>query len=131
MRFSDDKPIFSQIAEFFADDIVAGRIPAGERLPSARDIASSLEVNPNTAARALQALSESGIARLERGTGYYVSETGAQAARELRRARFLDEDVPRMFRSMADLGVSLEEIEVRWNRFAASAAMDGKKDEMI
>ena len=130
MRFSDDKPIFTQIAELFADDIVAGRIPPGERLPSARDIASSLEVNPNTAARALQALSESGIARLERGTGYFVSETGAQAARELRRNRFLDEDVPRMFRSMADLGVSLEEIEVRWNNFKASAEMDSNKDGM-
>ncbi|HWR12412.1 MAG TPA: GntR family transcriptional regulator [Rectinemataceae bacterium] len=123
MRFNDEKPIFAQIAELFADDIVAGRIPAGERLPSARDIASSLEVNPNTAARALQSLAESGIARVERGTGYYVSEMGARKAREIKRARFLDEELPRFFRSMADLEITFEEIESRWTGLAAAATM--------
>ena len=116
MRFSDDRPIFAQIAELFADDIVAGRIPPGARLPSARDIAASLEVNPNTAARALQALAESGVARAERGTGYYVLDDGAKTAREVKRSRFLGEDVPRLFRLMEDLGVSFEEIESLWRR---------------
>jgi DNA-binding transcriptional regulator YhcF (GntR family) len=126
MRFNDGKPIFAQIAELFADDIVAGRIPVGARLPSARDIASSFEVNPNTAARALQSLAESGIALVERGTGYYVSEAGAAKVRELRRTRFLDEELPRLFRSMADLGVKVEEIEARWRSFIDSTAV--KKD---
>ena len=128
MRFNDDKPIFAQIAELFAADIVAGRIAAGARLPSARDIAASFEVNPNTAARALQSLAESGIARPERGTGYYVSETGAPTARALRRSRFLDEELPRLFRSMADLDVSFGEIESRWKAFEASYAVDKNKD---
>jgi len=124
MRFNDGKPIFVQIAELFADDIVAGRIPEGGRLPSARDIASSFEVNPNTAARALQSLAETGIARSERGTGYYVSETGAQTARAIRKSRFLDEEVPRFFRSLADLDVTFEEIEARWRSFQLPAAAD-------
>lgn len=124
MRFNDGKPIFAQIAELFADDIVAGRISAGARLPSARDIASSFEVNPNTAARALQSLAESGVARSERGTGYFVSEAGAQTARAIRKSRFLDEEVPRFLRSMADLDVSFEEIESRWRSFALPAAAD-------
>ncbi|MFA5851879.1 MAG: GntR family transcriptional regulator [Spirochaetales bacterium] len=128
MRFNDGKPIFAQIAELFADDIVAGRIAAGARLPSARDIAASFEVNPNTAARSLQSLAESGIARSERGTGYYVSETGAQTARELRRSRFLEEELPRLFRSIADLDVSFGEIESRWGAFEASIAANAKKD---
>lgn len=128
MRFNDDKPIFAQIAELFAEDIVAGRIASGARLPSARDIAASFEVNPNTAARSLQSLAESGIARSERGTGYYVSETGAQTARALRRSRFLDEELPRVFKSMADLDVTFGEIESRWRDFEASIAADKKKD---
>jgi DNA-binding transcriptional regulator YhcF (GntR family) len=128
MRFSDQKPIFSQIAELLENDIVAERIPAGARLPSARDLASSLEVNPNTAARALQSLADSGVAQVERGTGYYVSETGATRVREFRRKRFLDEEVPRFFRSMADLGVTVGEIEARWRDFSASTTE--KKDGM-
>jgi DNA-binding transcriptional regulator YhcF (GntR family) len=122
MRFNDDKPIFAQIAELFADDIVAGRILPGARLPSARDIAASFEVNPNTAARALQSLAESGIAQAERGTGYFVSESGARTARALRKSRFLGEEVPRLFKSMTDLDVSLEEIEALWRDFTSAAA---------
>ncbi|MEN6491857.1 MAG: GntR family transcriptional regulator [Rectinema sp.] len=126
MRFSDQKPIFSQIAELLENDIIAERIPAGARLPSARDLASSLEVNPNTAARALQSLAELGVAQVERGTGYYVSEAGAAKVREFRKRSFLDEELPRLFRSMADLGVTLEDIEARWRGFIASATE--KKD---
>ncbi len=85
-------------------------------------------MNPNTAARALQSLAESGIARPERGTGYYVSETGAQTARALRRSRFLDEELPRLFRAMADLDVSFGEIESLWGDFEASSAANKKKD---
>ncbi|MEN6297468.1 MAG: GntR family transcriptional regulator [Rectinema sp.] len=128
MRFNDQKPIFSQIAELLENDIIAERIPAGARLPSARDLASSLEVNPNTAARALQSLAELGVAQVERGTGYYVSEAGAAKVREFRRKSFLDDDVPRFFRSMTDLGVTLEDIEARWRGFIASATE--KKDGM-
>jgi DNA-binding transcriptional regulator YhcF (GntR family) len=126
MRFSDQKPIFSQIAELLENDIIAERIPAGARLPSARDLASSLEVNPNTAARALQSLAELGVAQVERGTGYYVSEAGAAKVREFRKRSFLDEELPRLFRSMADLGVTLEDIEARWRGFIASTTE--KKD---
>jgi len=128
MRFNDQKPIFSQIAELLENDIVAERIPAGARLPSARDLASSLEVNPNTAARALQSLAESGVAQVERGTGYYVSEAGAAKVREFRRKRFLAEEVPRCFRSMGDLNITVEEIEARWRSFIASTTE--KKDGM-
>ncbi len=116
MRFNDDKPIFAQIAEIIAEDILAGRIGSGARLPSARDIAASFEVNPNTAARALQTLADTGIARAERGTGYFVLDEGAQAAREQRKARFLGDEVPRLFRSMADLGIGFEEIEALWRQ---------------
>lgn len=124
MRFNDQKPIFSQIAELLENDIVAGRVPAGTRLPSARDLASSLEVNPNTAARALQTLAETGIAQVERGTGYYVSEAGAKRIRELRREGFLDEEVPKFFKSMIDLDIEIKEIEVLWKSFIASTAKD-------
>lgn len=124
MRFNESKPIFAQIAEIFADDIIAGRIAAGARLPSARDIASSFEVNPNTAARALQSLAETGVARSERGTGYYVSETGAQMAKKLRRIHFMDDELPRIFRSMVDLDISFDEIEARWKDFGSAIAAD-------
>ncbi|MBL8968346.1 MAG: GntR family transcriptional regulator [Spirochaetaceae bacterium] len=114
MRFNNDRPIFAQIADFLAAEVLAGRLPPGGRLPSARELAVSLEVNPNTAARALQALAETGVARCERGTGYFVAEPGLELALAERRRRFFDEELPRLWTTMDELGLGLDELSRRW-----------------
>lgn len=119
MRFNNDQPIFQQIAAHLSAEIVAGRLATDARLPSARELAASLEVNPNTAARALQELAEAGVARCERGTGYFVAADGADKARDRRRRRFFDEELPGIFRTMADLDISVAELAERftaWRR---------------
>lgn len=110
MRFNNERPIFVQIADLLVEDIVSGRLEAGARLPSAREIGESLEVNPNTAARALLALADSGVARCERGTGYFVAEEGPRIAREEKKRRFFEETLPGVFKAMDELGVGAEEI---------------------
>lgn len=114
MRFSNERPIFVQIADMLEDEVVSGRLAAGERLPSARELAASLEVNPNTAARALQILSERGVAGAERGTGYYVGEGAAERAREARRQRFYAESLPGLFKTMDELGIGMGELAARY-----------------
>ena len=114
MRFSDDRPIYEQIAESIAAEVAAGRLAADYRIPSARELAASLEVNPNTAARALQALADSGIARMERGTGYFVAPDGPARAAGERRRRFFDEELPRLFERMEELGLGPGVIAEKW-----------------
>ncbi len=114
MRFSDDRPIYEQIAESIAAEVAAGRLAADDRIPSARELAASLEVNPNTAARALQALADSGIARMERGTGYFVAADGPARAAGERRRRFFDEELPRLFERMDELGLEPGVITEQW-----------------
>ncbi len=121
MRFNSERPIFAQIAELVAADVLAGRIGPGGRLPSARELAASLEVNPNTAARALQSLADSGIARCERGMGYFVAEAGADMAKAERRRRFFEEELPRLFKDMDELAVGPAELLERY------AARGGRK----
>lgn len=116
MRFNSDRPIFLQIAEALTDDVLAGTLAPGDRLPSARDLASSLEVNPNTAARALQTLADAGIARAERGTGYYVDETGPERARDERRRRFWETEVPALARTLASLGLTAADLMEKLNQ---------------
>lgn len=120
MRFNNEKPIFIQIADLLVEDIMAGRLGAGARIPSAREIGASMEVNPNTAARALLALAEAGIARCERGTGYFVAEDGPRIAREERKSRFFDEALPAVFKTMRDLGVEPSEISARYAEWERS-----------
>ncbi|GAB1456816.1 MAG: GntR family transcriptional regulator [Spirochaetia bacterium] len=119
MRFSNERPIFIQIAELIAEDVMAGRLKPGDRLPSARELAVSLEVNPNTAARSLQSLADKGIARCERGTGYFVDSGGASLAMKERRRRFFDEDLPRLWKSMDELGLSMADLGERWSQRAS------------
>lgn len=114
MRFSSERPIFSQIAELLAEDVLAGRLSSGDRLPSARELATSLGVNPNTAAKALQVLADDGIARCERGTGYFVAEGGRDLALGGRRRRFLEEELPRLWKGMDELGLGIDDLAGYW-----------------
>lgn len=121
MRFSEDRPIYEQIADSVAAEVVSGRLPAGGRIPSARELAVSLQVNPNTAARALQSLADSGIARMERGTGYFVADDGPERALSARRRKFFDEELPRLFLLMEELGVDPQTIADEWAARKAAA----------
>ena len=114
MRFNNDKPIFVQIADTLMRDVIPGRLAPEARLASARDLATSLEVNPNTAVRALQILADAGIARNERGTGYFVAAGGAERARESLRRQFFDAELPAVFRAMDQLGITLQEVEQKY-----------------
>jgi GntR family transcriptional regulator len=124
MRFNSERPIFAQIADILAQRIVDGALGPGDRLPSARELASSLEVNPNTAARALQELADSSLARCERGMGYFVADKGPDLARTARKKRFFSEELPRLFKRMDELGISLAEISEIY------AARGGRKERI-
>ena len=124
MRFNSERPIFAQIEELLAEPSAGRRPGPGDRMPSARELAASLEVNPNTAARALQELADSGLARCERGTGYFVADLGPALAREERRKRFFAEELPRLFKRMDELGVGLEEIS---SGYASRIGREGDK----
>lgn len=120
MRFNDGSPIFAQIATLLADEIAAGQRGEGERLPSARELAVSLQVNPNTATRALQALADRGLARCERGAGYFVAEGSRGAVTDERRRRFFGQEIPRLFGMMEELGIGMAELEAAWNQRTAA-----------
>ena len=116
MRFNNGRPIFVQIADLLEDEVVAERIRDGDRLPSARELAASLEVNPNTAARALQILADRGVAVAERGTGYYVTPSAATLAITARKERFFSETLAAIFKAMDSLGIGMDEIVSSYER---------------
>lgn len=59
------------------DEIARGGYSPGDKIPSVRDMAVALGVNPNTVQRALSDLEDAGILVTRRGDGRYVSEDGA------------------------------------------------------
>jgi GntR family transcriptional regulator len=92
----DGAPIFSQIAERLADDIAEGALAEGDRVPSTNELAAFYRINPATAAKGINVLTDRGLVEKRRGIGMFVA-VGAQARLlDERRRRFAERYVDPM-----------------------------------
>ena len=69
-----DRPIWLQLTEQIQLRIVSGEYPAGERLPSVRDLAAEAAVNPNTMQKALTELERGGLVYSQRTSGRFITQ---------------------------------------------------------
>ncbi|MDD3903919.1 MAG: GntR family transcriptional regulator [Sphaerochaeta sp.] len=111
MQFNNRSPIYLQIGEYFHDLILNATWPDGERIPSVRDMAMQLEVNPNTVTRTYAMLQEEGILENQRGIGYFTSKDARQLVLKMRRDMFIKTELPSLFASMKTLAIDFEVIE--------------------
>jgi DNA-binding transcriptional regulator YhcF (GntR family) len=108
MEFNSKEPIYTQLVEVLRVDIASGKLAPGERLESAREMASRLAVNPNTAQRALAELERSGLVIAQRSSGRNV--TTDEALIKKQRAALVVERLEKFLDSMYALGFSLDEV---------------------
>lgn len=94
--FNASQPIFVQIRQRLIEMILRRQVGEGEALPSVRQIAGELSVNPLTVTKAFEALVEIGVVEKRRGLGMFVTigARGHLLAHE--REKFLKEDWPRI-----------------------------------
>lgn len=117
MDFKNDKAIYLQIQDHFLDNILHNKWANGERIPSVRDMAQEVEVNPNTVLRTYNMLQEMEIIYNKRGRGYFLAE-GAQAKTlEIKRQSFLNDTLPEFFYSMDLLGLDFEVFKNEYQRY--------------
>lgn len=69
---SSSQPLFEQLAAQVRHGIASGELPRGHKLPSAKELAASLDVNLHTVLRAYQELRDEGLLELRRGRGAVV-----------------------------------------------------------
>lgn len=110
MDFKKQKPIYQQIADTLSDRIVASEWNPEERMPSVREVAMQLGVNPNTVMRTFDYLQQSEIIYNKRGVGYFVAADAPGKILDLRRKEFIDEDLPAFVQKMNLLGLTMDDI---------------------
>lgn len=116
---SDAAPIWRQIEEGIRRMITLGTLAPGGAVPSVRDLAKSVRVNPNTVARAYQHLIDAGVLTVKRGEGTYVADSPTQPKRS-ERNEMLRDAATRLAGVAIAVGVSLEdattELETSYER---------------
>ena len=102
LDYRDARPIYTQIIDGFKEQISTGVLQSGEKLPSVRELAGELAINPNTIQRAYRALEQEGYIVSVPGKGSFVCD-GDQAARA-RRQELLDR-FDKLVGEMEQLGI--------------------------
>jgi GntR family transcriptional regulator len=105
----DGVPVYLQIVNQVKYLVAAGRLAAGEELPSVRTLAEQLVINPNTVARAYLELERAGVVVKRHGSGTYVSEEGSPLARK-ERMKLLTQRADSLLAEARHMDVALDEI---------------------
>jgi len=110
---SSATPLFSQIVESVRQAVATGRARAGDRLPSVRELAAELVINPNTIAKAYQHLEAEGITVSRKGSGTFIADR-RQIVNDAERRRRVDERLEALLAEAVHLGFTAEEIRKRF-----------------
>lgn len=94
--FNASQPIFVQIRQRLIDMILRRAVVEGDPLPSVRQIAADLSVNPLTVTKAFEALVEIGVVEKRRGLGMFVTQGARATLLAHEREKFLKQDWPRI-----------------------------------
>ena len=81
---SNPKPVYLQITDAVQTAIARGSLQPGDRLPAIRETAVQTRVNRNTVSRAYLELEHQGLIRARQGSGFYVTDDGAERERSIR-----------------------------------------------
>ena len=114
MEFTDKQAIYLQIVDYVCDCIVAGKWQTDERIPSVRDLAVELLVNPNTVMRAYEHLQTKGIVYTRRGVGLHVAPEAGNTIVSSRRDNFIRLEMPELFGKLTRLNISFEELKQQY-----------------
>ena len=117
MNFKESRPIYLQIAERIMDEILQNVYEESDRIPSVREYAAEVEVNANTVARSFDYLQTREIIFNKRGIGYFVANGAKVTIRTLRKKEFVEESLPELFRKMALLDISIDDVNTLYKRY--------------
>lgn len=112
LNYRDSKPIYEQIKDGLRRLVVSGAVKKDEKLPSVRELATSLSINPNTIQKAYRELEQEGYIYTIAGKGSYAAERGDVATgRNEELMKEFDEIVKELLYLCQDKNILIKRIE--------------------
>ncbi|MDN4600262.1 GntR family transcriptional regulator [Paenibacillus sp. F6_3S_P_1C] len=121
IEFDNNLPIYLQIMQYIKRQIVTGTLKAGDKIPSVRELAAELQINPNTVQRTFQELEREEVVETKRGLGRYV--TSEESKIMTIKKEMAGELLERFLTGMQELGIEEQDIV----NIVADAVAEGKK----
>src|SRR6185503_8728265 len=113
-------PVYRQIIDQVLGGIAAGTLSAGDQLPTVRQVAVDLSINPNTVVRAYRELEIRGVLETQQGTGTFISRQKVKHD-EVERQRGLNQLVNEFVSRAGAAGYAVEELVRELNDRAAES----------
>lgn len=113
----NNKAIYLLIADKIIDDVLSGKLRGDDRLPSIREYAAEVQVNPNTMMRTYDFLSSQNVIYNRRGVGYFVAADAQAIVTEMRHRQVMDDELEGIFRQLSLLGVTPDELNRRYSEY--------------
>jgi len=92
---ASDRPVYQQIMDQIKRDIAMGRLIKNEKLPTVRQLAGQIAINPNTIAKAYRQLEQQGIIVTKAGAGAFVANLDSNLSRSVRK-KLISEELERI-----------------------------------
>lgn len=109
--FTDDKPLYLQIAEQLEDAIFTGAYAEETQIPSTTELSVSLQMNPATVLKGMNILVSENIIYKKRGLGMFVSTGATERIKRKRQQNFYENFVSPMVIEAKKLGLTESEIK--------------------
>lgn len=114
MHFHNQTAIYLQIAEYIGEQILSKRWRPDDKVLSIRELAVTLEVNPNTVQRTYDFLQTQEVIYTKRGLGYFVAPAAETNYLNWRRGQFIENELPIFFKQLSLLKMDLSELSQRY-----------------
>jgi GntR family transcriptional regulator len=117
MEFKDNPAIYIQIAEYVCEQILLKKWKLGDKIISIRDLAITMEVNPNTVQRAYDFLQQKEIITNKRGIGYFIEEDAMDRIISFRKEQFMEHELPVFMKNIFLLKIDFKEVKILFDQF--------------
>ena len=117
MIFHNQMAIYLQIAEHIGEQVLAQKLAPDDKVPSIRELAVQLEVNPNTVQRTYDFLQTQEVIFTKRGLGYFVAPNAQRNYLNWRRAQFMTHELPLFFKQISLLELDFDQLKAQYGTF--------------